>query len=66
MLKSGVDLSTIAHWLGHKGINSTHQYATIDLEAKRAALAKAEPVTKSKRPPRWRTDNDLLTWLESL
>jgi integrase/recombinase XerD len=66
LLKSGVDLSTIAHWMGHKNLNTTHKYTTIDLEAKRAALAKAEPVTTSKKLPRWRTDNDLLTWLESL
>ena len=66
LLKSGVDLSTIAHWLGHTSINTTHKYVTIDLEAKRVAIAKAEPVTKSKRLPRWRTDNDLLTWLKSL
>ena len=66
LLKSGVDFSTIAHWMGHKSLNTTQKYTAIDLEAKRAALAKAEPVTKSKRLPRWRTDNDLLTWLESL
>ncbi len=66
LLKSGVDLSTIAHWLGHTSINTTHKYVTIDLEAKRAAIAKAKPVTKSPKPARWRTDNDLLTWLESL
>jgi len=66
LLQSGVDLSTTAHWLGHKCINTTVKYATIDLEAKRAALAKAQPVPKSRRLPRWRTDNDLLTWLSSL
>jgi site-specific recombinase XerD len=66
LLKSGVDLSTIAHGLGHTSINTTHKYITIDLEAKRAAIAKAEPVTKSKSLPRWRTDNDLLAWLKSL
>jgi site-specific recombinase XerD len=66
LLKSGVDFSTIAHWLGHKSLNTTHKYTAIDLEAKRAALAKAEPVTHPKRLPSWRTDNDLLTWLESL
>jgi site-specific recombinase XerD len=66
LLKSGVDLSTIAHWLGHTSINTTHKYVTIDLEAKRAAIAKAKPVTRSSKSPRWRTDNDLLTWLESL
>lgn len=66
LLKSGVDLSTIAHWLGHASLNTTHKYMTIDLEAKRAAIAKAKPVTPSGGLPRWRTDNDLLTWLESL
>jgi len=66
LLKSGVDFSTIAHWMGHRSLNTTQKYTAIDLQAKRAALAKAEPVTKSKRLPRWRTDNDLLTWLESL
>jgi integrase/recombinase XerD len=66
LLKSGVDLSTIAHWLGHNSINTTHKYVAIDLEAKRAALAKAEPVTKSTKLPRWRTDSDLLAWLEAL
>jgi len=66
LLKSGVDLSTIAHWLGHSNITTTHKYLTIDLEAKRAAIAKAEPVTKSAQLPQWRKDNDLLTWLESL
>jgi site-specific recombinase XerD len=66
LLKSGVDLSTIAHWLGHSNITTTHKYLTIDLEAKRAAIAKAEPVAKSSKLPQWRKDNDLLTWLESL
>ena len=66
LLKSGVDLSTIAHWLGHSSLNTTHKYVAIDLEAKRAAIAKAQPVTKSIKLPLWRSDNDLLTWLDSL
>ena len=67
LLKAGVDLSTIAHWLGHSSINTTHKYMTIDLEAKRAAIAKAEPITvKSAKSLRWKTDEDLLQWLESL
>jgi integrase/recombinase XerD len=67
LLKAGVDLSTIAHWLGHSGLQTVHQYAAVDLEGKRAALAKAQPVIgQSARSPRWRTDPDLLKWLESL
>jgi len=60
-------LSTIAHWLGHSSINTTHKYVTIDLEAKRAAIAKAEPIAvKSAKSRRWKTDEDLLQWLQSL
>jgi len=66
LLRSGVDLSTIAHWLGHNSINTTNRYLTIDLEAKRAALAKAGPVTGRRRRSRWRADDALLAWLESL
>ncbi len=66
LIQSGVDLSTVAHWLGHSSVTTTYKYLTIDLEAKRAAIAKAQPVTKSTHRPRWRTDGDLLAWLESL
>lgn len=66
LLKSGVDLSTISHWLGHASINTTYKYVTIDLEAKREAISKAKPITKSCNSSRWRKDNELLTWLESL
>ena len=67
LLKSGVDLVTISHWLGHASINTTNRYATIDLEMKRAAIAKAEPPYESlQTPSAWRTDASLLTWLESL
>jgi hypothetical protein len=51
---------------GTLALGGPRRHVTIDLEAKRAAIAKAEPVTKSTRLPRWRTDKDLLTWLESL
>lgn len=65
LLKSGVDLSTIAHWLGHANINTTNRYATIDLEMKCQALQKAESLT-DKKEPRWRRDPEILAWLESL
>lgn len=67
LLKSGVDLSTIAHWLGHASVNTTHQYLSIDLETKRAAIAKAAPiVSKLGKSPTWSPNEDLLKWLESL
>ena len=66
LLKSGVDFSTIAHWLGHKSPNTTYQYTAINLEAKRELLDKVQPIPKATRRPRWRTDHNLLTWLTSL
>jgi site-specific recombinase XerD len=67
LLKSGVDLATIANWLGHSSINTTNKYATIDLEVKREAIAKASPPrTKSGSPFYGSGDPDILNWLESL
>lgn len=67
LLKSGVDLATIANWLGHASINTTNKYATIDLDMKREAIAKvASPQTKIVPQLSWRSDPDILNWLESL
>jgi integrase/recombinase XerD len=67
LLQSGVDLSTIAHWLGHVSINTTNKYLSIDLEAKRRALAKAKPILKEGRSPgKWRKDRNLIAWLKAL
>ena len=38
LLRSGVDISTIAHWLGHANLNTTNRYLAFDLEAQRQAL----------------------------
>lgn len=67
LLKSGVDLSTIASWLGHVSINTTNKYVTLDLEMKTQAIAKAQPFDQTENPSKpWRQDPDILAWLESL
>ena len=67
LLRSGVDLSTIAHWLGHVSVNTTNKYLSLDLDAKREALAKAKPLVKGCRhSAAWRKDRDLIAWLEAL
>lgn len=67
LLKSGVDLVSISHWLGHANINTTHRYATLDLEMKREAIARAECSDgHPKLPATWRQDAKLLAWLKSL
>lgn len=67
LLKSGVDLATIASWLGHSSVNTTNKYATMDLEMKQKVLAKAKPLGDKITPESsWKENPDILTWLESL
>lgn len=67
LLRSGVDLSTIAHLLGHASVNTTNKYIALDVEAAREALSKTKPILPpSRRSARWRSDQDLVRWLESL
>lgn len=67
LLQSGVDLVSISHWLGHASVETTNRYAVVDLDAKRAALARAgpvgdcDPVTSA-----WRSDASILEWLDAL
>lgn len=65
LLKSGVDLSTISHLLGHASPTTTNRYAKVDLEMKRKAIAKVTPVARQSRAP-WGRDHTVLDWLESL
>jgi site-specific recombinase XerD len=67
LLKAGVDLVTISHWLGHANPNTTHRYAAIDLETKRAALNKARPTDGDDTAiAAWRSDATILEWLAAL
>ncbi len=67
LLHSGVDLVSISHWLGHSSVETTNRYAVVDLETKRAALAKASPVGDDHPAlAAWRSDASILAWLEAL
>jgi site-specific recombinase XerD len=67
LLKAGVDLVTISHWLGHASVETTNRYASVDLETKREAISKIEPTPRrARRKPAWRTDPSLLEWLEAI
>ncbi|MEG0359833.1 MAG: tyrosine-type recombinase/integrase, partial [Anaerorhabdus sp.] len=64
LLQSGVDISTIAIWLGHSSIETTHKYMVADIELKRKAMesmAKANKTTLDYHP-----SNDLLSFLNNL
>lgn len=67
LLRAGVDLSTIAHWLGHASVNTTNHYLALDLEAKREALGKTKPLMPLRRnSTAWRRDPNLIAWLDAL
>jgi site-specific recombinase XerD len=38
LLQAGIDISTIAIWLGHESIETTHKYMVADIELKQKAL----------------------------
>ncbi len=67
LLKAGVDLTTISHWMGHESVNTTGKYAVVDLEMKRKALARTEPLGEEiAEPAEWRHESSVLEWLEGL
>jgi site-specific recombinase XerD len=64
MLQEGVDLSTIALWLGHQHLQTTQIYLDTTLAMKEKALDKVTP--HQGRPTRYRPDDRLLSFLKNL
>ena len=63
-LQSGIDIATIAMWLGHESIETTQIYIAADMEMKEKALKSLhEPETKRFR---YKPSDSLLTFLENL
>jgi site-specific recombinase XerD len=68
LLQSGNDLSVIKDWLGHADINTTHEYAAIDMKMKQRALDSCQAPTVKKGGngrPRWLKPG-ILKWLDDL
>ena len=63
-LQAGVDVATIALWLGHERLETTHHYVEADLQLKEIALRKLDPLGQSTR--RFKADSSLMTFLASL
>lgn len=70
MLQAGIDLNSIRNWLGHASLETTHQYAQINLEMKSKAMEKCESSfldsTVPSNVPSWKANKDILEWLHSL
>lgn len=64
LLQSGVDITVIAMWLGHEGLETTHQYVEANLAMKDEALAKLEEIPVQQ--VRYRASDKLLQFLEEL
>jgi integrase len=64
MLRSGVDRSVIALWLGHESMETTQVYLHADMQLKEQALAHAS--CSGLAPGRYQPDDALLVFLESL
>jgi site-specific recombinase XerD len=65
MLDAGIDITTIALWLGHESTESTQPYLHADLGIKQRALNRlAPPAAPTTR--RYRPNDQLLTFLEAL
>jgi integrase/recombinase XerD len=64
LLQSGVDRTVIALWLGHESVETTQIYMHTDMRLKEKALARVASTTS--RPGRYRPDDALLSFLESL
>jgi len=64
LLQHGVDRSVIALWLGHESPETTQMYLHADMRLKEKALSRTEPL--GIKPARYRPDDRLLAFLESL
>ena len=66
LLSSGVDVATVAIWLGHEKLESVNAYLHSDLALKERALDRRAPITLTRRAGRYRPEDSLLEFLEAL
>ncbi|MET3708957.1 site-specific recombinase XerD [Arthrobacter sp. UYEF6] len=64
MLEAGIDVTTIALWLGHESTQTTQIYLHADLALKERALARLQPPATSRH--RYTPKGSTLAFLESL
>ena len=64
LLQAGVDISTIAIWLGHESIETTHKYMVADIEIKRKAMEKLDETTNGSF--NYKPSKSILAFLASL
>ena len=65
LLRAGNDINTIRAWLGHVSVDTTQEYADVDLETKAKALANCEINQRKPKKP-WREQKGLMDFLRNL
>jgi site-specific recombinase XerD len=66
LVSAGIDVTVIRSFLGHEKLDTTNIYARANLETKRKALEQVTATARPRKPPRWKRDPELLTWLDSI
>ena len=66
LLHAGVDLSTIALWLGHEGIETTQIYLHADLKLKERAITRTAPPNAGNAARRFKATDSLIAFLDNL
>ena len=66
LLQAGVDINTIRAWLGHVSIETTNQYAEINMKMKIEAIEKCNIVNVKIPKRHWRDDKGLMDFLISI
>jgi site-specific recombinase XerD len=66
LVSAGTDVTVIRSFLGHERLDTTNHYARANLDTKRKALEKVDVAVRPGKPPRWKRDPQLLTWLDSM
>ena len=64
LLRSGIDRTVIALWLGHESVETTQVYLHADMAMKEKALSMVAPI--GAKPARFRPNDELLSFLETL
>jgi hypothetical protein len=64
LLRAGNDINMISYWLGHADVNTTHNYAEIDMNMKREMIFKAGSPSMTNTP-KWH-DPSIIQWLSQL
>lgn len=66
MLAAGVDIATVAIWLGHEHVNTTHRYVVSDMKLMEDALAKVRRQWSVMGRKPYKASEDVLEFLRGL